>query len=156
MALGGGLELTLATDFRVLGEKAQVGLPETRLGIIPGAGGTYRLPKIVGRTKALDMVLTGRRVTAPEALAIGLADRFVPLPEEGEGEGRKEVIEAALEMARDICGGAPRSVVAAKEAVLAGSEEAENSGYESVVGTRDRDEALRAFGEKRRPVFRGV
>src|SRR5277367_419455 len=84
-ALGGGLELALCTHMRVLASTAQVGLPETRLGIIPGAGGTYRLPAIIGLGRARDLILTGRRVSGAEAYFLGIADRLVEvLPEEGK------------------------------------------------------------------------
>lgn len=187
-ALGGGLEMALAADFRVFGPGASAALPETRLGIIPGAGGTYRLPRVVGEARALEMVLTGRRVGGEEALGMGLATRFVRTAGEefghgtlgGGGEdGMREALQdagvddkdrlvgldpamrGALDLAREICGGAPLALRAAKEAVRGwrgGEGEgagAENRAYEKVVGTRDRDEALRAFREKRRPVFRG-
>ena len=158
-ALGGGLELALAADLRVVSPTAVLGLPETRLGIIPGAGGTYRLPSLVGRSRALDLVLTGRRIGAAEAVAIGLASRLVPLPEEAQpgkkAEGREETISAALNLAREMCEGAPLALAAAKRAVTAMTEEAENAAYGDVVGTRDRDEALAAFAEKRRPIFKG-
>lgn len=98
------------------------------------------------------MVLTGRRVGAIEAVQIGLANRIVDV---GEGEGRERVIDAAVEVAQEICWGGPIAVRAALEAVNGECEEAENAAYEKVVGTRDRDEALAAFREKRRPVFKG-
>jgi len=154
-ALGGGLELALATDIRVVAPAAQLGLPETRLGIIPGAGGTYRLPRLVGRSRALDIVLSGRRVGAVEAVQIGLANRIVDVGV-GEGEGRERTIDAAVEVAREICTGAPIAVRVAKRVVVAEDEEAENRGYLEVVGTKDRDEALKAFAEKRKPVFSGL
>jgi methylglutaconyl-CoA hydratase len=154
-ALGGGLELALAADLRVVAPAAQMALPETRLGIIPGAGGTYRLPGLVGRSRALDIVLSGRRVGAIEAVQIGLANRIVDVAPE-EGEGRERTIDAALEVAREICTGAPIAIRVAKRVVVAEDEEAENRGYLEVVSTKDRDEALRAFAEKRRPVFEGL
>jgi methylglutaconyl-CoA hydratase len=153
-ALGGGLELALATDLRIVAPSAQLGLPETRLGIIPGAGGTYRLPELVGTSRALDIVLTGRRVGAIEAVQIGLANRIVNISEEEE-EGRERTIDAAVEVAQEICTGAPIAIKVAKRVVTARDEEAENMGYLEVVGTKDRDEALVAFKEKRRPIFRG-
>ncbi|KAF8250356.1 ClpP/crotonase [Wilcoxina mikolae CBS 423.85] len=152
-ALGGGLELALATDLRIVAPGAQLGLPETRLGIIPGAGGTYRLPELVGTSRALDIVLTGRRVGAIEAVQIGLANRIVNV--EGEEEGRERTIDAAIEVAQEICTGAPIAIKIAKRVVTARDEEAENRGYLEVVGTKDRDEALVAFKEKRIPVFKG-
>ncbi|KAJ5918869.1 Methylglutaconyl-CoA hydratase [Penicillium verhagenii] len=160
MALGGGLELALCTHLRVFGSSCMVGLPETRLAIIPGAGGTYRLPALVGMNRARDMILTGRRVTGPEAYFMGLCDRLVEiLPEEAtqEGVAREKVEKAAIRLALDICEGGP---IAIKQALLAveGSpmgEASENRAYEGVIETEDRYEALRAFAEKRKPAFRG-
>ncbi|KAJ5643694.1 Methylglutaconyl-CoA hydratase [Penicillium longicatenatum] len=160
MALGGGLELALCTHLRVFGSSCLVGLPETRLAIIPGAGGTYRLPALVGMNRARDMILTGRRVTGPEAYFMGLCDRLVEvLPEEAtqEGVAREKVEKAAIRLALDICEGGP---IAIKQALLAveGSpmgEASENRAYEGVIETEDRYEALRAFAEKRKPAFRG-
>jgi methylglutaconyl-CoA hydratase len=166
MALGGGLELALCTHMRVFASTAQVGLPETRLGIIPGAGGTYRLPALIGLTRARDLIITGRRVSAAEAYFLGIADRLVEVvPEEGkEGEdGKKqlmkragdEVLKAALQLAMEICEGGPVAVRSGLKAVSYAREEMENKMYERVVGTDDRNEALKAFREKRRPDFKG-
>jgi methylglutaconyl-CoA hydratase len=168
LALGGGLELALCTHLRVFASTAQVGLPETRLGIIPGAGGTYRLPALIGLGRARDLILTGRRVSAAEAYFLGIADRLVEVvPEEGrdgkEGEGKEElmkrakeeVLKEAVRLAGEICEGAPVAVRSALHAVGYAREEVENQMYERVVSTSDRDEALHAFREKRRPVFKG-
>lgn len=160
MALGGGLELALCTHLRVFGSTSTVGLPETRLAIIPGAGGTYRLPALIGMNRARDLILTGRRVSGPESYFMGLCDRLVEvLPEEGaqEGVARERVLRESIRLALDICEGGP---IALKQALLAveGSvlgEAAENRAYEGVVETEDRWEALRAFAEKRKPAFRG-
>lgn len=160
MALGGGLELALCTHLRVFGSTSTVGLPETRLAIIPGAGGTYRLPALIGMTRARDLILTGRRVSGPEAYFLGLCDRLVEVqPEEGSQEGvaRERVLRESIKLALDICEGGP---IALKQALLAveGSalgEMSENRAYEGVIETEDRYEALRAFAEKRTPAFRG-
>lgn len=160
MALGGGLELALCTHLRVFGSTSTVGLPETRLAIIPGAGGTYRLPQLIGMNRARDLILTGRRVAGPESYFLGLCDRLVEvLPEEGaqEGVARERVLRESIKLALDICEGGP---IALKQALLAvqGSalgEVAENRAYEGVIQTEDRYEALRAFAEKRKPAFRG-
>lgn len=154
LALGGGLELALATMLRVVSPSVQLALPETRLAIIPGAGGTYRLRNLIGRSRSMDMILTGRRVGAGEALRIGLVNRVVDV-DVGEGEGRIKVIDAAVEVAREICMGGPIAVRVALEAVNGGKAKQENLAYEKVVGTKDRDEALAAFREKRKPVFKG-
>ncbi|KAI0886860.1 ClpP/crotonase [Annulohypoxylon maeteangense] len=173
LALGGGLELALCTHFRVLASTATVGLPETRLGIIPGAGGTYRLPALIGLPRARDIILTGRRVSAPEAYFLGLADRLVEVLPEDERDGvaqengageeeeglparaRNATLAEAVRLASEICEGGPVAVRAALEAVSWAQPEVENAAYERVVRTEDRDEALVAFGEKRRPVFKG-
>ncbi|CZS98043.1 related to enoyl-CoA hydratase precursor, mitochondrial [Rhynchosporium agropyri] len=166
LALGGGLELALCTTLRVLSSTAQVGLPETRLGIIPGAGGTYRLPGIIGLNRARDLILTGRRVSAAEAYFLGIADRLVEVvPEEGkEGEefkkelmakAKDETLSAAVKLAGEICQGGPIAVRSALKAVEGAREEVENKMYERVVVTEDRDEALKAFREKRMPEFKG-
>ncbi|BCR85672.1 putative mitochondrial methylglutaconyl-CoA hydratase (Auh) [Aspergillus chevalieri] len=160
IALGGGLELGLTTHFRVFGSSTIVGLPETRLAIIPGAGGTYRLPALIGVNRARDMILTGRRVSGPESYFIGLCDRLVEvLPEEEQKEGvaREKVLKESIKLAMDICEGGP---VAIKEALSAvqgyqRGEAAENEAYDGVMETEDRIEALRAFIEKRKPAFRG-
>ncbi|CVK87998.1 methylglutaconyl-CoA hydratase [Fusarium proliferatum] len=162
VALGGGLELALSTHFRVLSSNATVGLPETRLGIIPGAGGTHRLPALIGLSRARDLILTGRRVGAPEAYFLGIADRLVEIVPEDErdgsdvlGEARKAALSEAVRLAQEICEGGPIGVRAALQAVAWAREEVENKMYERVVNTEDRNEALKAFQEKRKPIFTG-
>lgn len=168
-ALGGGLELALCTNLRVLASTSIVGLPETRLGIIPGVGGTYRLPAVIGASRARDLILTGRRVSGAEAYFLGLADRLVEINAQEVIDGdagqdgkaavlakaKEEVLKTAVDLATEICMGAPIAVRAALEAVGWAKEEVENRAYDKVVATEDRNEALRAFGEKRRPVFQG-
>lgn len=159
-ALGGGLELGLSTTFRVFASSAIVGLPETRLAIIPGAGGTYRLPALIGANRARDLILTGRRVSGPEAYFLGLCDRLVEiLPEEQKvpGKAREKSMDVSIQLAKDICEGGP---VALREAMRAVNgwqrgEAAENEAYQNILKTEDRTEALRAFAEKRKPVFKG-
>lgn len=158
VALGGGLELALTTHLRVFASTSIVGLPETRLAIIPGAGGTYRLPAVIGQTRAMDLMLTGRRVQGPEAYFLGICDRLVEVtPEETKivGAVRTKVLDAAIQLARDICEGGPGALRAVISAAGQG-EDAENQAYETVIGMKDRDEALVAFQEKRKPVFKGV
>lgn len=164
-ALGGGLEVALAADLRVVGATALLGLPETRLGVIPGAGGTWRLRELVGAGRALRWVLGGERRSGREAVGEGVGDLLVEEGEDGGGEGgggegmRVKVLEASVGLARRICEGAPVAVGAGLRAVKGAGEgevgEAEAEMYEVVRRTRDRDEALVAFGEKRRAVFRG-
>jgi methylglutaconyl-CoA hydratase len=152
-ALGGGLELALACDFRVAGEGASLGLPEAGLAIIPGAGGTQRLPRLVGATRAKELIFTGRRVGAAEAVAMGLACRSAP---------RDGAVEGALAMARGTLGAGPVALRAAKEAVDVGSQVGLANGlaveaacYAQVIPTADRLEGLAAFKEKRAPVYKG-
>jgi enoyl-CoA hydratase/carnithine racemase len=152
-ALGGGLELALACDLRIAADGAQLGLPEVSLGIIPGGGGTQRLARLVGVSRAKDLVLTARRVSAAEALAMGLVTQLVP--------GQRLLAEAE-ELARRVARNAPVSLRQAKRAIDGGFhlplEEAldlENRLYQDCLGTKDRVEALRAFAEKRPPVFTG-
>jgi methylglutaconyl-CoA hydratase len=160
IALGGGLEVALCTTMRVFASSAVVGQPEVKLAIIPGAGGTFRLPALIGLNRARDMILTGRRVGGAEAYFIGLCDRLVEVSqasEAKEGVGRAKVLDASIELARDLSEGGPVALAQAMRA-LSGwqrGEEAENEAYEVVLRTEDRVEALKAFAEKRRPVFMG-
>ena len=159
-AFGGGLELALCTHFRVLSSTATVALPETKLAIIPGGGGTYRLPQLIGTTRARDMIITGRRIRGPEAYFIGLCDRLVEITEDEKdapGVARGKVYEQAVAMASEICEGGPIAIRAAMQAIdgYQLGEKSENAAYELVLPTEDRIEALKAFGEKRKPVFKG-
>jgi methylglutaconyl-CoA hydratase len=158
VALGGGLELGLCTTFRVFGSSAVVGQPETKLGIIPGAGGTYRLPALIGVNRARDLILTGRRVSGAEAYFLGLCNRLVEIfPEDTESQARQKVLDASVQLALDICEGAPVALAQAMRAVdgWQRGEPSENEAYDVVLGTQDRLEALRAFAEKRKPAFKG-
>lgn len=152
-ALGGGLELALAADFRVAGGDATFGLPETALGIIPGAGGTQRLPRLIGAARAKELIFTARRLSAPEADGFGLLTRLVP---------PGGALSAALTLAHMIVPRGPVAVRMAKEAVdrgggvdLATGLAIERACYAQVIPTADRLEGLAAFREKRAPVFRG-
>lgn len=158
MALGGGLELALSTHFRVFGSSCLVALPETKLAIIPGAGGTYRLPQLIGASRARDLMVTGRRVSGAESYFMGLCNRLVEvLPEEAQKEGaaKDKVLRESIHLALDICEGGPVAIKQVLRAVENPSEAAENEAYDGVVNTEDRLEALRAFSEKRKPAFRG-
>lgn len=153
-ALGGGLELALTCDLRIAAAHAVLGLPETSLGIIPAAGGTQRLPRIVGYAKALELVLVGTRLSADEALAIGLVNRVTP--------AETPVVEDALAWLSPVTHGAPIAQRAALAALRATREnplhaglELERRAYEECLASEDRREALRAFAEKRKPIFRG-
>jgi enoyl-CoA hydratase/carnithine racemase len=144
-ALGGGLELALCADFRVLGETAQVGQPEILLGLIPGAGGTQRLPRLIGPAKAKDLIFTGRFVRAAEALAMGLADKVVP---------DDQVYPAACEMAAAYAGGPAIALAAAKQAIDVGLEtdlttglEIERASFAGLFGTEDARAGMRSFLE---------
>src|SRR5215472_8753360 len=144
-ALGGGLELALAADFRVAGERARVGQPEILLGVIPGAGGTQRLPRLVGPAKAKDIVFSGRMLAAAEALEIGLVDRVVPDP---------EVYPAALDMVRRYASGPALALRAAKQAIdyglgvdLATGLEIERVQFAALFGTADQRAGMRSFLE---------
>ncbi|KAK6387207.1 hypothetical protein LTS17_000473 [Exophiala oligosperma] len=158
VALGGGLEIALCTTFRVFATTAVVGQPETKLGIIPGAGGTYRLPALVGPNRARDLILTGRRVEPREDATTSSSTATTTTTQEGEsGLARKMVLDASLDLARQICEGGPIAVTQAMRAIdgWTRGEASENEAYEVVLATEDRLEALKAFGEKRKPVFKG-
>lgn len=152
-ALGGGLELALACDIRIAADDAQLGLTEVNLAIIPGGGGTQRLPRLVGRGRALEMILTGRRVGAEEALRIGLVERVVPVA---------QLPSAAAELARTLAAKAPVALRYAKEAVvkglglpLADGIRLENDLATLLRTTEDRIEGAKAFLEKRPPRWSG-
>ena len=151
-ALAGGLELVLASDLRIAAEHATFGLTETRWAIMPGAGGTQRLPRAVPLAKAMEMILMAETIGAPEAHRLGLVNAVVPLP---------DLLPTALRWAQTICERGPLAVRAAKEAIIRGLSlpladglrlEAFLSG--TLRGTEDAAEGPRAFAEKRRPVFR--
>lgn len=153
-AHGGGLELALATDIRVFTTQAVVSLPETRLGIIPGAGGTYRLGEIIGKSLALELILTGRAISGSEAYSYGLCQRLVKVPA-GAKKGHNTVLNKAIQIAEEICAGGPLAVQAALRAVKAGTADAESSEYQVVLKTEDRKRALAAFLVKEKPKFHG-
>jgi enoyl-CoA hydratase len=152
-ALGGGLELALACDIRIAAVGATLGLTEVNLAIIPGGGGTQRLPRLIGRGKALEMILTGARIPAEEALRIGLVERVVPAG---------EALKAATELARAMAAKAPVALRYAKEAVVKGLElpladglRLEGDLSTLLRTTEDRLEGAKAFLEKRAPRWTG-
>ena len=153
VALGGGTELALAADIRLASENAVLGLTETRLAIIPGAGGTQRLPRLVGKGKAKELIFTGRRVDAHQAEAIGLVNHVYP---------HDQLMATCRQMAEEICEAGPIAVEQAKYAINTGLETdlqtglaIESNAYWVCVPTRDRLEGLAAFREKRKPVYQG-
>ena len=142
-ALGGGCELAMCCDFRVAGDNAKLGQPEILLGIIPGAGGTQRLPRLVGLARAKDLILTGRFVGAQEALAMGLVDRVV---------APDAVYDESVAWARQLARGPRLAMQAAKSAIARGMEvdledglEIERVHFASLFGTRDREVGMRSF-----------
>jgi enoyl-CoA hydratase len=152
-AFGGGLELALACDFRYLADDARVGVPEIKLGIYPGAGGTQRLPRLIGIGKARDLIYTGRPVRAAEALEMGLADRVVP---------NDDLAGVAMEAAQSLAKGATVAIGAAKRAINGGygrslekGLQLEAEGFLQCLATEDAREGLAAFLEKREAAFKG-
>ncbi|XP_042018964.1 probable enoyl-CoA hydratase 2, mitochondrial [Salvia splendens] len=152
-ALGGGLEMALSCDLRICGENALLGLPETGLAIIPGAGGTQRLPRLVGKSTAKELIFTGRIIDGKDALSMGLVNYCVPA-----GEAHLK----ALEIARLINQKGPVAIRTAKRAIDGGMEVDMESGlvleeecYEQIMHTKDRLEGLAAFAEKRKPNYIG-
>lgn len=150
-ALGGGLELALACDLRVAAKGARLGLPEVGLGLIPGYGGTQRLPRLIGLGRALDLILTGRHVAAEEALALGLVNRVAD-----------DALSEAKALAATILKNAPIALGLAKEAVMRGQDLTLFQGFEVeadlfglAVSTEDAREGTAAFLAKRAPTFKG-
>jgi enoyl-CoA hydratase/carnithine racemase len=152
-AYGGGLELALACDFRILVEGAEVGLTEVRLGIMPGAGGTQRLPRLIGDARAKELILLGRRIPAARALEIGMVHQVVP---------RAALAPAVDSLLAELAGCAPLSVQSAKSAIergygkpLAEGLDIERECYDVTLFSEDRDEGLAAFAEGRPPRYQG-
>ncbi len=153
VAFGGGTEIALAADFRICADHVKMGLTETSLAIIPGAGGTQRLPRLIGLSRAKELIFTSRRIDANDAIAIGLVDKVC---------NKGELLSVANELAREISKNGPVAVRAAKRAISEGINvdlqtglKIEQSAYEKVIPTEDRMEGLRAFAEKRPPKYIG-
>lgn len=151
--LAGGLEIALACDLRIAVPHATFGLPEVRWGLMPGAGGTQRLPRAVPLAIAAEMILTGDPIDAPRALAAGLINRIVPVD---------DLMATAMDLAMAIARNGPLAVRAARAAMLAGLDQALDAGLrleqfhaEPLRQSEDVQEGLRAFAEKRRPIYRG-
>lgn len=152
-ALGGGCELTMLCDLIIASETARFGQPEIKLGIMPGAGGTQRLTRAVGKALAMEMVLTGRLLTAEEALQAGLINKIVPVP---------LYLQEAIKMAATIASMSPLAVRMAKEAVLKSFDttldeglQFERKNFYLLFAAEDQKEGMQAFVEKRKPVFKG-
>jgi len=156
-ALGGGLEMSLACDFRIASATAKLGLPETKLAIIPGAGGTVRLPRLLGPSKAKELIYTGRVLTSSEAENIGLVNYSVEQNETGDAAYLR-----SLKLAEEILPQGPIALKVAKQSINKGIEvdiysalAIEELCYSKVIPTKDRIEGLTAFKEKRKPVYQG-
>ncbi|MCJ7514644.1 MAG: enoyl-CoA hydratase-related protein [Dehalococcoidia bacterium] len=152
-ALGGGLEIALACDLRIASENAIFGMPEVTLGLIPGWGGTQRLPRMIPLAKAAELLLTGKPISAQEAYRIGLINKVVPF---------SELISVAKAMAETLCRRAPLAVRAAKQAMIQGLDVSLEDGLklerklnDFLVNTDDFEEGCRANIEKRQPIFKG-
>ena len=153
IALGGGLELALACDLRIASDNARFGLPEVGLGIMPGWGGTQRLPRVISLAKAAELILMGTIINAEEACRIGLVNKVVSY---------EELMPTVKEWAETICEKAPLATQAAKQALVRGlgmtledGLKLEQSLLNYLMSTHDFDEGVRAFSEKRKPVYRG-
>jgi enoyl-CoA hydratase len=152
-AFGGGTELALACDFRIAAAGTLMGLTETSLAIIPGAGGTQRLPRLIGQAKALELILTARRISAEEALQYGLINSVA---------AKENLLEECFKWAELMLANGPVALQQAKFAIKQGMNadlqtglQIERKAYEVTIPTEDRLEALAAFGEKRKPDFKG-
>lgn len=152
-ALGGSLELALSCDIRIASEEAKIGLPEVNIGSLPGAGGTQRLPRLIGKAASKELLFTGDKISGQRAFEIGLVNRIAP---------NGKLFETAMELAQQLSEKAPLSIAMAKTAVNTGTQLSLEDGLEyeakcfgMVLSTEDRKEGAAAFVEKRAPVFLG-
>ena len=152
-ALGGGMELAMTADIRIAGESAKMGFPEITLGIMPGAGGTIRVPNVIGEARAKELIFTGKMIDARKAEFMGLVNDVVP---------DDQVLEEAMKLARTLCRRAPIALAMAKKTMKAGREEPdqkkgiamEAANWAKLFTTEDQKEGMRAFIEKRKPDFK--
>ena len=154
-ALGGGLELALSTDIRVCSKNSVLGLPETSLGIIPGAGGTQRLSRLIGCNKAKELIFTGQKLNSEECLKLGIVNHIC--------ENGEESFKKCIEISEQIIKNAPLAVISAKNSIDEGNKydldkglEIEDKCYQVVLHSKDRIEGLKAFNEKRQPKYLGI
>jgi enoyl-CoA hydratase len=152
--LGGGLELAMACDILISGENAKFGQPEINIGVLPGAGGTQRLTRAIGKYKAMDLILTGRQISAKEAFDYGLLSRVIP---------DESVMTEAKRVALEISSKSPLATRVAKDCIIKASEmtlkdglEFERKNFYLLLGSEDKQEGMRAFAEKRKAVFKGI
>ncbi len=153
-AFGGGLEIALTADIIIAGENARFGLPETSLAIIPGAGGTQRLPRLIGTSRAKELIYTARKLDAQTSYEYGIVQHITPTG---------EAYDKAMSIAEEIANNGPLAVRAAKKSIAEGLEcntlmeamEVEKECYGSIIPTKDRLEGLAAFKEKRKPEYKG-
>jgi len=153
VAMGGGMEIALCADIRIAADHAKMALPEVKLGVLPAAGGTQRMPRLIGASAAKELMFTGRHITAEEALAYGIVSRVVP---------GADLMATARALADEIAAQPPLSVAFIKQAINKGLQvgleeglEYERLGAAMIMDSEDRKEGMAAFLEKRKPVFRG-
>jgi enoyl-CoA hydratase/carnithine racemase len=152
-AVGGGAELALACDLRLLADDVRFGFSEVSLGIIPGGGGTQRLPRLIGLSRAKELIYSARLLDSSECLRLGLADHVVPC---------SELDQSVVNFAKELARNAPLALRAAKQAIIEGFDlplvealKTEGKAYDSLIRTEDREEGIKAFIEKRPPVWKG-
>lgn len=153
-ALGAGCELALACDFRIAAQSAKFGLPEIKIGIMPGAGGTQRLPRLIGIARAKELIMLGNNIDAATALSYGLVNKVV---------ADEELLNEAVSLAKKLAAGPPEALKAAKKVINIGVDldlkagiELEAISWSNLFSTQDQKEGMQAFLEKRKPIFKGI